>query len=67
MGRTRTNRLTFFAAAGANAVEPRPGDLVPVRIESVRAFSLSGQAVITPSPMASARKGVTPASATRQR
>jgi tRNA-2-methylthio-N6-dimethylallyladenosine synthase len=56
MGRTRTNRLTFFPAA--EAAEPaavpaqqsaapgagtiQPGSLVPVKIESVRAFSLSG-------------------------
>ena len=37
MGRTRTNRLTFFAAAGYSI-----GDTVPVRIDQVRAFSLSG-------------------------
>ena len=37
MGRTRTNRLTFFPAAGHGA-----GDLVPVRIEKARPFSLSG-------------------------
>ncbi len=37
MGRTRTNRLTFFAAAGYGI-----GDTVPVRIDQVRAFSLSG-------------------------
>jgi tRNA-2-methylthio-N6-dimethylallyladenosine synthase len=43
MGRTRTNRLTFFAAAGAQGEVPQPGDLVPVRIDAVRAFSLSGQ------------------------
>ncbi|MCP9884538.1 tRNA (N6-isopentenyl adenosine(37)-C2)-methylthiotransferase MiaB [Synechococcus sp. ATX 2A4] len=61
MGRTRTNRLTFFpaatfpaaavsgpaAAAAQQGAEPgdgaiQPGSLVPVRIESVRAFSLSG-------------------------
>ena len=39
MGRTRTNRLTFFPAAHHNI-----GDTVPVRIEQVRAFSLSGSA-----------------------
>ncbi|MFN5195321.1 MAG: tRNA (N6-isopentenyl adenosine(37)-C2)-methylthiotransferase MiaB [Cyanobacteriota bacterium] len=42
MGRTRTNRLTFFPAAHAGGGEHTPGDLVPVRIETVRAFSLSG-------------------------
>ena len=37
MGRTRTNRLTFFAADGYCI-----GNTVPVRIDQVRAFSLSG-------------------------
>ena len=37
MGRTRTNRLTFFPAAGHVA-----GDLVPVLIKEARPFSLSG-------------------------
>ena len=51
MGRTRTNRLTFFPAA-RNPSQPeagswRAGDLVDVRIEAVRAFSLSGQAIKT--------------------
>ncbi|MCT0231500.1 tRNA (N6-isopentenyl adenosine(37)-C2)-methylthiotransferase MiaB [Synechococcus sp. CS-1324] len=43
MGRTRTNRLTFFAAAGPDGVVHRPGDLVTVTIEQVRPFSLSGR------------------------
>ncbi|NQV10421.1 MAG: tRNA (N6-isopentenyl adenosine(37)-C2)-methylthiotransferase MiaB [Cyanobacteria bacterium] len=46
MGRTRTNRLTFFPAAqtgGEGAYQA--GDRVMVQIESVRAFSLSGVAV----------------------
>ena len=37
MGRTRSNRLVFLPAAGHG-----PGDLVSVRIEAVRPFSLSG-------------------------
>ncbi|MBC1261404.1 tRNA (N6-isopentenyl adenosine(37)-C2)-methylthiotransferase MiaB [Synechococcus sp. BSF8S] len=49
MGRTRTNRLTFFPASGP-AQHPggvggrpsQPGDLVNVSIEQVRAFSLTG-------------------------
>jgi tRNA-2-methylthio-N6-dimethylallyladenosine synthase len=45
MGRTRTNRLTFFPAARAAGGHWQPGDLVDVRIETVRAFSLSGVAV----------------------
>jgi tRNA-2-methylthio-N6-dimethylallyladenosine synthase len=42
MGRTRTNRLTFFPAVDRHGLPPQPGDLVEVRIEAVRAFSLSG-------------------------
>jgi tRNA-2-methylthio-N6-dimethylallyladenosine synthase len=50
MGRTRTNRLTFFPAdvpADVPAERPdrrrhQPGDLVGVRIDTVRPFSLSG-------------------------
>ena len=45
MGRTRSNRLTFFPAVRAGGGAWQPGDLVTVRIEEVRAFSLSGQAV----------------------
>ncbi|MEB3331764.1 MAG: tRNA (N6-isopentenyl adenosine(37)-C2)-methylthiotransferase MiaB [Synechococcaceae cyanobacterium] len=44
MGRTRTNRLSFFPAARAAGGVHRAGDLVPVRIEQVRPFSLSGVA-----------------------
>jgi tRNA-2-methylthio-N6-dimethylallyladenosine synthase len=42
MGRTRTNRLTFFPSA-PGAVQP--GELVEVRIDQARAFSLSGTAI----------------------
>ena len=42
MGRTRTNRLTFFPAARPEGPTHRPGELVRVRIDTVRAFSLSG-------------------------
>jgi len=42
MGRTRTNRLTFFPAARPEGQPHRPGELVQVKIETVRAFSLSG-------------------------
>jgi tRNA-2-methylthio-N6-dimethylallyladenosine synthase len=45
MGRTRTNRLTFFPATAADGRAHRPGDLVTVRIEEIRAFSLSGSLV----------------------
>ena len=43
MGRTRTNRLTFFPAQNAHGSPIKPGDLVTVQIEEVRAFSLSGK------------------------
>ena len=45
MGRTRTNRLTFFPAARSAGGHWQAGDLVDVRIEEVRAFSLSGVAL----------------------
>jgi tRNA-2-methylthio-N6-dimethylallyladenosine synthase len=45
MGRTRTNRLTFFPAGDGQGGSHRPGDLVPVRITAVRAFSLGGEPV----------------------
>jgi tRNA-2-methylthio-N6-dimethylallyladenosine synthase len=43
MGRTRTNRLTFFPGERADGSAIQPGELVTVRIEEVRAFSLSGK------------------------
>jgi tRNA-2-methylthio-N6-dimethylallyladenosine synthase len=42
MGRTRTNRLTFFPGERRDGTAIQPGALVDVRIEEVRAFSLSG-------------------------
>ena len=45
MGRTRTNRLTFFSAEGSDGRRYQPGDLVQVRITAVRSFSLSGTPV----------------------
>ena len=42
MGRTRTNRLTFFSAEASDGHRFKPGDLVTVRIDAVRSFSLSG-------------------------
>ncbi|GAB4380616.1 MAG: tRNA (N6-isopentenyl adenosine(37)-C2)-methylthiotransferase MiaB [Elainellaceae cyanobacterium] len=44
MGRTRGNRLTFFAGN----IEELRGTLVPVQITTVRAFSLTGEAVAAP-------------------
>ena len=47
MGRTRTNRLTFFNAEDEAGHAYQPGDLVKVRIDVVRSFSLTG----TPLPI----------------
>jgi len=47
MGRTRTNRLTFFNASDQEGHTYKPGDLVKVRIDVVRSFSLTG----TPLPI----------------
>jgi tRNA-2-methylthio-N6-dimethylallyladenosine synthase len=44
MGRTRSNRLTFFGAEAEGGHRWGVGDLVPVRIATARPFSLSGQA-----------------------
>lgn len=43
MGRTRTNRLTFFSDRTESGTLMRPGDLVTVRIDEARSFSLSGE------------------------
>jgi tRNA-2-methylthio-N6-dimethylallyladenosine synthase len=43
MGRTRTNRLTFFPGTRPQGQAIQPGELVNVVIEEVRAFSLSGK------------------------
>jgi tRNA-2-methylthio-N6-dimethylallyladenosine synthase len=52
MGRTRTNRLTFFPSRSADGRQLAPGDLAWVRVEAVRSFSLSGTlADATPSPL----------------
>ena len=42
MGRTRTNRLSFFPGQRPDGTTIQPGELVDVVIEEVRAFSLSG-------------------------
>jgi len=42
MGRTRTNRLTFFPSQRPDGSPIVPGDLVEIRVENVRPFSLSG-------------------------
>jgi tRNA-2-methylthio-N6-dimethylallyladenosine synthase len=43
MGRTRTNRLTFFAGQRPDGSVIERGELVNVLIEEVRSFSLSGR------------------------
>ncbi|WP_370455625.1 tRNA (N6-isopentenyl adenosine(37)-C2)-methylthiotransferase MiaB [Synechococcus sp. RSCCF101] len=51
MGRTRTNRLTFFPARLADGTAIPTGALVQVRIEETRPFSLSGTALaLSPEP-----------------
>ncbi len=46
MGRTRTNRLTFFDAIGPNNQIYKSGDLVKVQINKIRSFSLTGTPII---------------------
>ncbi len=46
MGRTRTNRLTFFPQKDSLNNSYKVGDLVNIRIEEIRPFSLSGNIVI---------------------
>jgi len=47
MGRTSGNRLTFFAPETGKALDDYLGKLVPIRITSARAFSLTGEVVKT--------------------
>ena len=42
MGRTRTNRLTFFDKEGPNGKTYSLGELVQVKINDARSFSLTG-------------------------
>ncbi len=42
MGRTRTNRLTFFPREGPQGRLYKSGELVKLKIKEVRSFSLSG-------------------------
>ena len=46
MGRTRTNRLTFFPGQRADGSSIQAGELVQVLIDQVRPFSLSGQLAV---------------------
>ncbi len=42
VGRTRTNRLTFFPDTGPQGYVYQPGELVSLKIKEVRSFSLGG-------------------------
>ena len=42
MGRTRTNRLTFFQNPSNNSDLYKPGELVKIKINEIRPFSLTG-------------------------
>merc|ERR1712159_519298 len=42
MGRTRTNRLTFFPRFLSNSKSYQPGEIVNVKINEIRPFSLTG-------------------------
>ncbi len=42
LGRTRTNRLAFFPKQGPQGSIYKPGELVEIKINEVRSFSLSG-------------------------
>jgi len=42
MGRTRTNRLTFFPSSSSNGKSHQPGEIVKTRIKDIRPFSLTG-------------------------
>ena len=42
MGRTRTNRLTFFPRFRNDIISHEPGEIVNVKIDEIRAFSLTG-------------------------
>jgi tRNA-2-methylthio-N6-dimethylallyladenosine synthase len=42
MGRTRTNRLTFFPRSKSNSKSLQPGEIVNIKINEIRPFSLTG-------------------------
>ncbi len=42
MGRTRTNRLTFFPRSSSNGKSYKTGEIVNVKINEIRPFSLTG-------------------------
>ncbi len=45
MGRTRTNRLTFFPRSSSNGTLHKPGEIVNIRIDEIRPFSLTGSLI----------------------
>ena len=42
LGRTRTNRLTFFPKSAIDSKSPQPGEIVNIKINEIRSFSLTG-------------------------
>ena len=42
MGRTRTNRLTFFKNSPIDGKSHKPGEIVNIKINEIRPFSLTG-------------------------
>jgi tRNA-2-methylthio-N6-dimethylallyladenosine synthase len=42
MGRTRTNRLTFFPRTTSDSKSHQPGEIVNIKINEIRPFSLTG-------------------------
>ena len=42
LGRTRTNRLTFFPKSSIDSKSPQPGEIVNIKINKIRPFSLTG-------------------------
>ena len=45
MGRTRTNRLTFFPRSLKNGAYNKPGELINVKISDIRPFSLTAESL----------------------
>ncbi|MBW3042485.1 tRNA (N6-isopentenyl adenosine(37)-C2)-methylthiotransferase MiaB [Prochlorococcus marinus] len=45
MGRTRTNRLTFFPRSSNNGKSYKPGEKVNIKINEIRPFSLTGEVI----------------------
>ena len=43
MGRTRTNRLTFFPKPSKDQDYNKPGELIKVKISDIRPFSLTAE------------------------